>query len=210
MKNKKLALSVFILLLTVNLIKAQKPKDFEVKSPNENIVLRVSANEKLQWSVWHKKQQIIAPSSLSLQLQDGVVLGDKAEITGSKTENINTVFGAINYKKANIPDQCQELTINCKGDFSVIFRVYNDAVAYRFVSRKAGELIVKNEEANFNFTDDHNAFIPIQWDYRGGKNFNSSFEALYHEINLSQFPKDSLAFLPLLVDVGQNKKVVIL
>ena len=210
MNNKKFALSLFILLLTVNLIKAQKPKDFEVKSPDGNVILRVSANEKLRWSVWHKGQQIIAPSSLSLQLQDGSVLGDKPEIMGSKTESINTVYPALNYKKANIADQYQQFTINCKGDFSVLFRVYNDAVAYRFVSRKEGELIIKNEEANFNFTDDHKAFIPIQWDYRGGKNFNSSFEALYHEINLSQFPKDSLAFLPLLVDVGQNKKVVIL
>ena len=79
-----------------------------------------------------------------------------------------------------------------------------------FFTRRKGNLIVKSEEANVNFTDDHNAFIPIQWDYRGGQNFNSSFEALYHEIKLSQFPKDSLAFLPLLVDVGQNKKVVLL
>ena len=48
------------------------------------------------------------------------------------------------------------------------------------------------------------------WDYRGGKIFNSSFEALYREINISQFLSDSLAFLPVLVDVGNNKKVVIL
>jgi alpha-glucosidase len=51
--------------------------------------------------------------------------------------------------------------------------------------------------------------MPFMWDYRGNKIFNSSFEALYHEINISQFPADSLAFLPLLVDVGNNKKVVI-
>jgi hypothetical protein len=34
-------------------------------------------------------------------------------------------------------------------------------------------------------------------DYRVGKIFNSSFEALYREVNISQFAKDSLAFLPL-------------
>jgi len=92
----------------------------------------------------------------------------------------------------------------------VIFRVYNDAVAYRFFTKKKGEIVIKNEEANFNFTEDKKAFIPYQWDYRGGKFFNSSFEALYRESNISQFAKDSLAFLPLLVDVGNNKKVVIL
>jgi alpha-glucosidase len=46
----------------------------------------------------------------------------------------------------------------------------------------------------------------MQWDYRGGQTFNSSFENTYKEIKLSRFPKDSLAFLPVLVDVGQNKK----
>jgi alpha-glucosidase len=78
------------------------------------------------------------------------------------------------------------------------------------VTRKKGALIIKNEEANFNFVADDRAFIPIQWDYRNGQTFNSSFEALYHEINLSQFPTDSLAFLPILVDIGQGKKVAIL
>ena len=210
MNKKKIATLIFMILLTVTFLKAQKPKEFEVKSPNGNITLHVSANEKLQWSVLHKGQQIITPSALSLQLEDGTVLGDQPKVIGSKIENINKTITTINYKKASISDQYQQLTVNCKGDFSVLFRVYNDAVAYRFVTRRKGELIIKNEEANFNFTDDDKAFIPIQWDYRGGQNFNSSFEALYHEINLSQFPKDSLAFLPLLVDVGQNKKAVIL
>jgi alpha-glucosidase len=210
MIRKKNSTWVCVLLLSVTFLRAQKSKDFEVKSPDGNIVIHVSAHEKLQWSVSHKGQQIITPSVLSLQLEDGTVLGDQPRVTSSPLEKVNTAISAINYKKARILDQYQQLILNCKGDFSVVFRVYNDAVAYRFTTKKKGELIVKNEEANFNFTDDHKAFIPIQWDYRGGKNFNSSFEALYHEINLSQFPKDSLAFLPLLVNVGQNKKVVIL
>ena len=120
------------------------------------------------------------------------------------------MIATINYKKSSIPDQCNQLTINCKGNYGVIFRVYNDAVAYRFYIKKNKEITIKNEEANFNFTDDYKAFIPYMWDYRGNKIFNSSFEALYRESNISQFAKDSLAVLPLLVDIGNNKKVVIL
>ncbi|MEO6845324.1 MAG: glycoside hydrolase family 97 catalytic domain-containing protein, partial [Ginsengibacter sp.] len=81
---------------------------------------------------------------------------------------------------------------------------------YRFFTKKKDSIIVKNEEANFNFTNNDSAFIPIQWDYRDGQNFNSSFEALYHHITLSQFPKDSLGFLPLLVDVDNGRKAEIL
>ena len=52
MKKNKIALSVSMLLLTVTFLSAQQLKEFEVKSPDNNITLRVSANEKLQWSVW--------------------------------------------------------------------------------------------------------------------------------------------------------------
>ncbi len=191
-------------------LNAQKSKNYDLQSPDGGISLHLEAATKLQWSVSHKGQSIIAPSAISLQLEGGEILGDNARITAAPVQKVSAVIQAINYKKAVIADQYNQLTLNCKGNYGVIFRVYNDAVAYRFFTRRPGELIVKAEEANVNFTDDHNAFIPIQWDYRGGQNFNSSFEALYHEIRLSQVPKDSLAFLPLLVDVGQNKKVVLL
>lgn len=187
-----------------------KPKTYELRSPGGAIVVRIVVDEHVHWSVDHKGQPVIVPSEIGLQLQDGETLGANPTILSAQTQSVNTSFTPVNYKKATIKDQCTQLTLKCKGDYSVVFRAYDDAVAYRFVTNKKGGLVVKNEEANFNFADDDKAFIPIQWDLRDGKNFNSSFEALYHEISLSQFPKDSLAFLPLLVDIGQNKKVAIL
>ena len=188
---------------------AQKDKSFDVVSPNGNVKLHIDVSSKLQWSVRQKDQQVIEPSSISLQLQNEV-LGDNVVIASSKTEKVNITINAINYIKAIIPDEYNQLTLTCKNDYGIVFRAYNDAVAYRFFTKKKDSIIIKNEEANFNFTNDDSAFIPIQWDYREGQNFNSSFEALYHHIPLSQFPKDSLAFLPLLVDLGNGKKAEIL
>ena len=181
-----------------------------MKSPDGAVILKVEAGAKLEWSVQLNGQQIIAPSAISMILEGGEVLGDNAIIKSTSKENINTKFDAINYIKAVIPDNCNQLTINCKGGYGLIFRVYNEAVAYRFFTKKKGEIIVKNEEANFNFTANYKVFIPYMWDYRDGQMFNSSFEALYKEINISKFANDSLAFLPILADVGNNKKVVIL
>jgi len=209
MHNNLTILLVFLLLVSTILV-AQKKNDLEVKSPDGAISLKVEMEAKLQWSVQNKGQQIIAPSTISMQLEGGDVLGDNAEIISSNKEKKDAKISATDYVKSSIHDKYNQLTINCKDDFGLIFRVYNDAVAYRFFTKKKGELIVKNEEANFNFINDYKAFIPYQWDYRGGKIFNSSFEALYRESKISQFAKDSLAFLPLLVDVGNNVKVVIL
>ena len=201
---------LLITILTCStFVNAQKTKSFNVQSPDGNTSVQIEVGNKILWSVKDKNAAVIEPSSISMQLNNEV-LGDNAIITSSKTEKVNNVINAVNYIKATIPDNYNQLTLNCKNDFGIIFRVYNDAVAYRFFIKRKDSLIIKNEEANFNFTNDDSAFIPIQWDYRDKQNFNSSFEALYHHITLSQFPKDSLAFLPLLVDLGNGSKAEIL
>jgi len=201
---------IALLLLGSSLANAQKTKEFDIKSLDGNIVLHVSTGQKLQWSLQLKGKQIIAPSAISMQLENGESLGNNASVRTVNPVKVNTVIKALNYKKATIQDVYSELTLTCRKDFGIIFRVYNDGVAYRFFTRRKGEIVVINEEANFNFTNDYKAFIPYMWDYRDGKIFNSSFEALYKETNISKFAADSLAFLPLLVDEGDNTKVVIL
>ena len=204
-------IGLFIVLFMIStMLSAQKSKIYEIKSPDNKIALKLDVGAKMLWSARCDGQQIIAPSAISLQLEGGEVMGDNAKISSSKTEKVDQLITAINYKKAKIVDQYNQLKINCKGDYGIVFRVYNDGVAYRFFTKKKTDFIVKNEEANFNFTNDYKAFIPYMWDYRGGVKFNHSFEALYKEINISKFATDSLAFLPLLVDVGNNKKAVIL
>ncbi|HEY4289047.1 MAG TPA: glycoside hydrolase family 97 protein [Puia sp.] len=197
------------LLAAAPCLAQDKAGNFELRSPDGAITVHVNATAQTQWSVDHKGQSIITPSPIALRLQDGEVLGEKVRVSSVARQSVDSTFPAINYKKATVRNQFNQLVINCRGDYSIIFRAYNDAVAYRFVTKKKGEIIISNEEANFNFASDQKAFIPIPWDYRMGKLFNSSFEALYHEIDLSRFPKDSLAFLPLLVEAGQNKKVAI-
>ncbi|HEY5499780.1 MAG TPA: glycoside hydrolase family 97 catalytic domain-containing protein, partial [Bacteroidales bacterium] len=79
-----------------------------------------------------------------------------------------------------------------------------------YFTKLKGELVIKNEEANFNFTEDHKAFIPYLRDYRDGKAFNASFESLYKEQKISEFLTDSLAFLPLLVELNNGKKILLI
>src|SRR5689334_13968749 len=96
--RKKILQPVLILFIS-SLVHAQKSKSFNITSPDGNIQLKVGAGSKLQWSVTHQSQAIIAPSSISLKLQSGEVLGDNAQITSSKNEKVNNKIAALNYKK---------------------------------------------------------------------------------------------------------------
>ena len=202
-------LSVVVLFLSTTLY-GQKNQNFEVRSPNGKVLVKITTATTLQWSVSHNDQDVLLPSTLAMSLQDGQILGKDVKIASVKRDRINSRFKTINYKKAEIEDVFNQLTLNFRGDYGVIFRAYNDGVAYRFFTNQKKPLIVLNETADFNFSSDHKAYIPYAWDYRDGQIFNSSFEALYDVHPISKFRKDSLAFLPLMVDIGNNKKAVIL
>ncbi len=191
-------------------ISPRKYQSYDVKSPNGAIVLRVETKDKLRWAVQHKGEPVIEPSPIALRLESGEVLGDLAGVKSFETRHIDTEFKAINFRRAVVKDRYTHLFIQCEDDFGVEFRVYDDAVAYRFFIQRPGELVIANEEANFNFTADHHAFIPYLRDYREGQIFVSSFESPYTEQKLSEFMPGAVAILPLLVDMGNGKKVVIL
>jgi len=169
----------------------------------------IKAGAKLHWSAQSSGQQIIAPSAVSLQLQGGQVFGDNAKIVSSYAQKINKTFAALHYKKDSVQDNCSQITLQCKGDYGIVFRAYNDGVAYRFFTKKKRQIIIQSEEANFNFTNDDSAYIPYVNDPYPDI-YSLSFESLYQHIKLSEFKKDTLAFLPVLVDVGNGKKAAIL
>ena len=208
MKFLQINLILFSLILSLGSM-AQQNKSYELLSPDGNIILKIVAGNKLEWSVMDKTTPVISPSAISLQLETGEVLGKKVAITSAKTEKVNTTIAAINYKKDIIPDVYNQLTLNCKGNYGIIFRAYNDGTAYRFFTKKKGEITIVNEQANFNFDKDYKCFIPFVRDFRGTEQYIQSFEALYTEKNISQFSKDTLGFLPVMIDLGDQKKAVI-
>ena len=209
MKYKTIYLLSFLLLSgLINF--AQKPKLFHVSSPDNKIDITLEMGSKTSWLVKHESTVVIAPSSISLSLDNGEALGTNAKIISSKTENVNTTFNTPFYKRKTVTDNYNQLTINCKGDFGIIVRAYNDGAAYRFFTKKKGEITVQSEEANFNFEKDYQPSLLCSRSKDSHDLFQVSFESLYDEIPLSKFVKDSIAFLPLLVNEGEQKKAVIL
>jgi alpha-glucosidase len=208
MKHKVLIL--LCLIFSIGTALAQPGKTYQVKSPDGKVSIEVTTGTAVSWSVKHEDTEVILPSVISMTLNNGEVLGKNAVVKKSAAITNNTTIITPIYKKGQVQDNYNQLTINFKGDYGLVFRAYNDGAAYRFITQKKEELTIVNEEANFNFKNDDEAFLPFVNDYRNKDKFNTSFEAHYDNISLSAIKKDTLAFLPILVDVGSPKKAVIL
>jgi len=184
-------------------------KHYDLASPDKNIQVMIDLDAKILWSVSVKDQSVMAPSAMALHLQNGEVLGSGPKVVSSKTETVNTKFNTPFYKKNAVVDNYNQLTLNCKGDFGIVFRAYNDGVAYRFFIKRKSDVIIQSEDAAFNFESDYRCFVPHVRDLRGTEQYIQSFEALYTERTISKIAKDTLAFLPLLVDEIQYKLVIL-
>jgi len=203
-------LSTLVLIFITTSAYAQSVKVFHVKSPSGKIDMEIQAGKELTWSVKHANTSVILPSKIALTLAGGEVLGQNVRIVSSSVKSVNASFSQSLYKKNTVLDQYNELIVNFKGNYGLVVRAYNDGAAYRFFTRRKGELTIKTEDASYNFNKDYKAFVPYVRDLREKDLYTSSFEALYEEIKISQFAKDTLAFSPLLVELEDGKKAVIL
>ncbi|WP_204376125.1 glycoside hydrolase family 97 protein [Hymenobacter coccineus] len=167
----------------------------------------------LTWAVRHEATPVLAPSPLSLALAGGEVLGPGATVASAKTAAVNTTIAAPVYKKSQVVDHYNQLTLMFKGQYGLVVRAYDDGVAYRFFTQRKGRLTVQSEEATFNFAPGAPALLPFVRDLRVPTDlYMSSFESLYTPLSLADMTKvkgDTLAFLPALVTLGDGKKAVL-
>ncbi|HYG40234.1 MAG TPA: glycoside hydrolase family 97 protein [Cytophagales bacterium] len=183
-----------------------------VASPDGKIKVTIELKDKITYHINHESDQVVAPSALSLKLTNGEHLGVNPKLKNVKKNNVNQTIDAPFYKRSKIKDNYNELVMNFKGDYSVAFRAYNDGVAYRFITSKKKDFEVENEEATFNFNSDYTAYVPYVNKAENSsieEQFWNSFENTYTHTNLSKLNPQKLAFLPLVVEVANGKKVCI-
>ncbi len=90
--------------------------------------------KQIEYAVSHEGDQLLVNSPLSMQLADGTLLGMNARVSREKSKSVNDEIKTVNYKKNVVADQYNELEIRFKGNYRLIFRAYNEGMAYRFVT----------------------------------------------------------------------------
>ena len=181
-----------------------------VLSPDKSIHVTINTNKSLTYSITIDNKKIIEPSVIDMQLTDGKKLSDYLSVQSTKYNSINQFIEQIvPYQQKNIPDVYNEVIIQFKKNFSVIFRVYNDGVAYRIVSRFKDPITVKNETANFNFIKGANVYAPLIQKREGLDIYHTSFEELYQYKSLDSISSTNEMFSPALVSTMDNIKIAI-
>lgn len=202
---------LFLLAIPVLFVLPALAEEFTLSSPNGGIQVKIDINNgRPYYSVETRGRMVIAPSGIGFFLKNGEKPVSKEMVVAAVkkragTETIPTPF----YRSEQIAVAWNELDIRFKNHTGLLFRAYNEGVAYRFYTDlpKAGKMYVLGEQAEFNFDRDYEAWVP--YSPTPSNPWCMSFQTFYTYGKLSGFNRDNIAFLPLTVDLGEGLKVTL-
>lgn len=177
-------------------------KNHKLTSPDGRISVVVTSGNGLSWSVSMDGKQLLAPSAVSVTIDDGSVYGE-GKLKRTETRSVSREISTALYKKSLVEDKYNELTFTFS-DCRVVFRAYDSGVAYRFISRSRHDFKVLSEKAEFRFAQDWPAYVPYT------SVFNSSFEKQYTLTELSEFDSRSMSMLPMMVKASDGIRMNIM
>ena len=197
------------LLLAASVALTAAAGNYTVSSPDGRITVSVETGEALTYSVVCDGNVLLAPSEVSLVLSDDTLLGGRAVPRKVVRNTVDRTVAAPMYKRSHVRDHYNEMVLDFK-NFDLIFRAYDEGVAYRFVPAVRGPFFVTTEQAEFTFPEDVEAFVPYvnQHTETLETQFFSSFENQYAHHAISAWNKDRLAFLPVLVETAGAKVLI--
>lgn len=194
---------LFALLVTGICMAADAPSSYDLKSPNGRIEVRIRTAEQIRYDVVLQGTAVLENSSLSIEV-DHKEFGEHPKITGVQQRTYNQMFEpVVKQKFAKIRDHYNELKLTAEGGYAVVFRAYNEGVAYRFeTSLPEKEIKVYAEEANFKFASNFVVYYPQE------DGFYSHNERKYTPQHLSEIAPSFIATLPAVVDLGTAKLAI--
>ncbi len=199
-----ISLAIVILLNPIQICAAQ---EIVIKSPDSKIEVRVSVENDLSYSVLQLGQIILDKSQLAITLSNNTILGDKPQLVSKKQQTIHEDIISPFYRFKKFSVNYNELNLKFKGQYGVLFRVYNEGIAYRFYTSFKGKIEIVGETANFNFDKDYPVYLAHSTNEKDP--YASAFQNLYTQTSLTQ-ANDLQAYLPVTIDLGGEKKVTIL
>ena len=200
-----------ILFLCVGSVSVSAQKTYQLESPDKKLQTVVTIGDDIRFSMTHEGSEVLASSPISMTLQNGVVLGEKPRVSKVMRGVADKSIPSPLYKKSEVQDVYNEVTFAFRGNYGLVFRAYNDGLAYRFTTKMKDSIVVVDEEAYFNFPADYSAFAPYVNNTKVTfeEQYMNSFEQPYVYEPITKLNSKRLMFLPLLVDLEGGKKLCI-
>lgn len=199
--------SLLTLLLVLSVFGLLNAEGYKVQSPGKTLQVDVEVGDAVTWSLYRDGKLVMGPSVISMTLEMEGVLGKNTRVRKVIHKSVNNIIKTPVYKKSEVVDHYNQMTLQLRDGLGLEFRAYNEGVAYRIVTAFKRDITVISEEADFVFPTPGNAWVP--YIVSNLERYMTSFESTYNVLSLKDVDENRLIITPLLVEAGEGRKVVI-
>ena len=179
-------------------------KSVVVVSPNGLVKVDIGVGEDLRFSVDVAGDRVLEGCRIGLTV-DGTTWGEMSQlkkvVRTAVRENIHRV---VPIKNAIVKNEANEVCLQMKGGWAVVFRAYDNGVAYRFQTTQGGKEVK---------VDDETLLLPIGRDCQLTMSqcgsFRQNYEERYVHVAARDYGKDSpMNYLPLYMQTADGYQVL--
>jgi len=172
-------------------------KEYNVKSPDGRMTLIVNVANAVSCSIGYDNTVVVSDLIPELHLEGMTLPGSKPALVRAMPSEVRDVLvPVVPHKNSRVEDNYNGLTIRFRGGYSIDFRVYDDGVAYRFVTALKGDVTVQNEKFAFSLSSGARALYPLEEQYM------SHNERFFIPSSMDTIGREHLASLPALFMSG--------
>jgi alpha-glucosidase len=182
---------------------AAAQSSYSLRSPDKKTEVRIRTGSRIQYDVLRNGKILLQDCAMSIRI-DQATLGRDVKVKSAKEDSADRMLEPpVRQKSARIRDHYNELRLDTENGLAVVFRAYDEGVAYRLetVLPKA-QVNVYGEEAVFQFAADHTVFFPEE------ESFFSHNERSYLPRKMSAIAAATLGSMPAVVDVDGVKVAI--
>ena len=210
MHYRKITILFLLAALLLSWPTQAKEQQFTLKSPDGRLVTHIVATDKeeLTYDIVYNGVTLLLPSHVGLNRVYGKEVTGSMAVTKATTSTVDEVVPSPFTRQAQMRNHYNELTLRIRKDLNLIFRAYNEGIAYRYQIFQP--CTVRFEKVQYNFAADFEATAPYVTNFdekNHDAQYASSFENLYTTLPLSKLDTRRLCFLPLLVHASHGVKL---
>jgi alpha-glucosidase len=202
MTHKLKSIAVAIVGL-VCVVRVQAATTYDLASPNHKITVHIRLDQRIEYDLLLNGKTLLQNSTMEMDVEHRK-LGLNPQVLSSTPTTVNRELRVpVPQKFALLREHYNQLRLEFKDGYALVFRLYNEGFAYRFeTSISQTEVKVYDEEAVLSFTDNFNVYYPKE------DSFFSHNEREFVYLPVKVIPDSSLASVPAVVDTNSAKLII--
>ncbi len=197
---KKLVIFGLSLLVSISAF----PQKYQLSSPDGKLIAGIEIDNGIYIALLKGRSALFRLGNLSIETQ--IVPSQQSDFKVQKivTRQVNeTVIPEIRERSASMANSYNEMEIRFRTRPSIILRLFNEGLAYRFSTALKDSVTIYRENLDIYLDSSDSAR------FQSSETFNSAYETPYEHQGIREIPKDKLCSLPFLVEKQNGTFVMI-